>query len=153
MSRTLATFDPLSDMREMSNWMDRFFGFPTLRDMPTAKWSTNLSLPVDIYERDNKLVIKAAIPGVNAEDLDVQIEDHVLTIRGETKQDEVTENDRVYRREYNYGAFTRSIRLPENVDVQSPEATFEKGFVYITLPKIEEQKPKALKVPVKAAGK
>jgi HSP20 family protein len=151
MSKTLATFDPLGEMRDMGTWMDRFFGFPAgQRDVPTAKWSTNLSLPVDIYERDNNLVIKAAIPGVNAEDVDIQIEDHILTIRGETKQDEVTENDRVYRREYNYGAFTRSIRLPENVNVEQPEATFDKGFVYVTLPKIEEQKPKALKVPVKS---
>lgn len=150
MSKSIVTHDPIREMREMSNWMDRFFGLPNLRDLPTARWTTELSLPIDIFEKDGKLTVKAAIPGVNAEDLDVNVEDHILTIRGETKQDEVTENDRVYRREYNYGAFTRSIRLPENIDLEKVEATFDKGFVYVNFPMIEEPKPKALKVPVKA---
>lgn len=150
MSRSLVTFDPIREMAEMTNWADRFFGSSLMRDFPTARFSQNLSLPIDIYEKDNKLWIKAAVPGVNAEDLDVSVEDHVLTIRGETKQDEVTENDRVYRREYNYGAFTRSIRLPENVNLEKVEANFDKGFVYVTIPIVEEPKPKALKVPVKA---
>ena len=81
MSRTIAPFDPFGDVREMGQWMDRLFGYASPRDVPTAKWSTNLSLPVDIYERDNKLVVKAAVPGVAPEDLDIQIENRVLTIR------------------------------------------------------------------------
>lgn len=150
MSRSLVTFDPIREINDMSGWMDRFFGSPTLREFPAGRFSQNLSLPIDIYEKDGKLTLKAAIPGVNAEDLDVSVQDHILTIRGETKQDEVTENDRVYRREYNYGSFTRSVRLPENVDLEKVEAKFDKGFVYVTIPIVEEPKPKALKVPVKA---
>jgi HSP20 family protein len=149
MSNSLLRFDPASEMRDMTSWMDRFFGHPLFRDMPAGRWNADLSLPVDIYEKDSNLVIKAAIPGVNAEDLDISIEGNVLTIRGETKNDEVTENDRVYRREYNYGSFTRSIRLPENLNTEQVEATADRGFVYVTLPKTEEAKPKSLKVPVK----
>ena len=150
MSNSLLRFDPAAEMRDMTSWMDRFFGQPLLRDVPAGRWSTDLSLPVDIYEKDNNLVIKAAIPGVNSEDLDISIEGSVLTIRGETKNDEVSENDRVYRREYNYGSFTRSIRLPENLNTEQVEATADRGFVYVTIPKVEEAKPKSVKVPIKA---
>ena len=148
MSKSLVNVDRMREMREMTDWMDRFFGLPLLRDFPTERGVSNLSLPIDIFEKDNRLVVKAAIPGVNAEDLDISVEDHILTIRGETKQDEVNENDRVYRREYSYGSFTRSIRLPENIDLEKVEATFDRGFVYVGFPKVEEPKPKAIKIPV-----
>ncbi len=150
MSKSLVTFDPLREMAEMTHWADRLFAAPLLRDFPTGRFGQNLTLPIDVYEKEGKLWFKAAVPGVNAEDLDISVEDHVLTLRGETKQDEVTDKDRVYRREVNYGAFTRSIRLPDNIDLEKVEASFDKGFVYVSMPLVEEPKPKALKVPIKA---
>jgi HSP20 family protein len=153
MSRTLATFDPAREIAEMSSWMDRFFDLPSLRDFPTARFSANLTLPVDIYEKEGNLVIKAAVPGVSEEDLDISIQDNVLTIRGETREEDVSENGRVYRREYNYGTFTRSLRLPNNIHVDQPEADFDKGFVTISFPIREEDKPESLKVPIKSKAK
>jgi HSP20 family protein len=111
----------------------------------------NWSLPLDVYERDNTLFIRAAVPGIKPEDLNVSIEENILTITGEMNE-EITEQDKVYRREYRYGKFSRSLTLPENIDTNGIEANFDNGFVKISLPKVEPVKPQALKIPVKFLG-
>src|SRR5579859_4127584 len=98
MLRTIGNVDPVNEIRTMEEWFDRFFGSPS---RPVPQLAT---LPVDILERDGTLLVKAAVPGIDPNDLDVTIENNVLTIRGETKQDEKSENDKVYRREVSYGA-------------------------------------------------
>lgn len=129
-------YDPLAEMRAMDDVFDRFFAVPFgsgLRGMQ------QMSLPVDVIERDNKLVIRAAVPGVDPKDLDVSIENNVLTIRGETKAEERSENTKVYRLEVSYGSFSRSIRLPANIDVAGVDAEFVNGCVTITIPKAAEE--------------
>jgi HSP20 family protein len=147
MFRTLVNLNPVSELQQFAELVDRAFGenYPARRAEQTE---TALILPVDISERDGKVLIKAAVPGVRPEDLEVSIDNDVLTIRGETK-DTFEQNEKVYRREYRYGTFSRSIRLPENVNKEAAEANFEHGFVTISLPRVEPPKPKALKVQVK----
>lgn len=144
MSKTIVTFDPINDFVQFGRMMDRLLSGGAPRNLT----SQSNGIPVDIFEQDGKLFIKAAVPGVSPEDLDVSVEDGVLTIKGETRHEEVTENTKVYRREYSYGEFTRSIRLPDDLDMESIEAKFDKGFVVISMRRIIEEKPKALKVPV-----
>ncbi len=148
--RTLARFDPIAEFDNMNNLLDRlFYGVGRGSTTQTAQ---NLILPVDIFEKEDQLVVRAAVPGVKPEDLDVQVEDQVLTIKGETKQDEEFKDAKVYRREYAYGCFNRSVRLPDDLDLQKVDAKFENGFVTIAFPKLVQEKPKALKVNIRRAG-
>ena len=128
----------------MDEVFERLFGNP--RSVNPAS-----ILPVDLLEQDGKLVVKAAVPGVSPEELDVQIENNILTIKGEHRQEQTNEDAKVYRREVAYGAFSRSIRLPENLNFSEIDAQFKNGVVTISIPKVEEPKPEAIKVNVRSA--
>lgn len=142
--KTLLTWHPSNDLKTFDDVFERLLGSP--------RPSTNASvLPIDLFEQDGKLVVKAAVPGVSPEELDVQIEKNVLTIRGEHKSEAATEDTKIYRREVAYGAFSRSIRLPENLQVDNVDATFSNGIVTISIPKAEEPKPATIKVNVRSA--
>jgi HSP20 family protein len=143
MMRTLVNVNPLNELRAMDEVLERLFTHP-------ARPVSNVGgLPVDIIERDNKLVIRAAVPGVAPEAIDISVENNVLTIRGESKDESSTENDKVYRREVSYGAFARSIRLPENMDLNAIDAEFKQGFVTISIPRIVEEAPQPIKIAVR----
>ena len=140
--RTLV--NPLSDMRAMDEMFERFFG----RGPLVSPNATNL--PIDVYDRDGKLVVKAAVPGISPENLELQIEENVLTIRGEIKSDYEDSGVKVYRREMTYGSFARSIRLPEDLDFGNADAEFDNGFVTISFPRIEQPQAKPIQIPVKS---
>ncbi|HVT11673.1 MAG TPA: Hsp20/alpha crystallin family protein [Fimbriimonadaceae bacterium] len=127
----------------MDEMLERLFGGPRAT-------VSNTLLPVDVYEQDGKFVVKAAVPGVNPDELDIQIENNILTIKGEHKTEETTEGTKVYRREVSCGAFARSIRLPENLNLESVDADFKNGVVTISIPEIEQPKPQAIKVNVRS---
>ena len=148
---TITRFDPISEMRRMNDMFDRLFGSPWPSDRQLVTQTRGLTVPLDVVEKEDRFVIRAAVPGVSPDDLNVSIENHVLTISGEIKHEEENETDKVFCRECSYGSFTRSIRLPENLQVDKVAAEFDNGFVSITLPKAPEEKPQALKVPVKKA--
>ncbi|HVL39848.1 MAG TPA: Hsp20/alpha crystallin family protein [Fimbriimonadaceae bacterium] len=152
MIRSLVNWNPAAELEQFSNVMDRMWN--SVLEPTNGSQMTTFALPVDIFERDGSLFVRAAVPGVKPEDLDISIEKDVLTIRGETKSQwsEEDQNLKVYRREYRYGTFNRSIRLPQNLNFEQVEAEFDNGFVTIRLPRIEEPKPQARKVPVKSAA-
>jgi HSP20 family protein len=144
--KTLLNVNPIHEFRAMEEVMERLF------QTPMAPNRTGLPmLAVDIVERGNNLVIRAAVPGVQPNELDVTVDNGVLTIRGETKHESASEDEKVYRREISTGAFTRSVRLPENVDVNAIQAEFRLGMVEITIPRIVEEAPKPLKITVRNA--
>jgi len=145
--KTIVNFDPISEFDRLNAMMERVFGQP-VRSSACAP-EQNLLLPVDIYEREGSFVVKAAVPGVKPEELDVQVEDQVLTIHGETRNAEDLTEAKVYRREYTYGKFTRSIRLPGDLDLENIDARFDHGFVTITIPKVPEPTPTVHKVNVR----
>ena len=133
----------MSEFRAMDEVFERLFARNPIAS-PTA---TNL--PIDIYEQNGKFNIKASVPGIDPSALDIQIEENVLTIRGEVKHEYEAEEVKVYRREVSYGSFARTIRLPENLNIEAVDAEFSNGFVTISIPRAEEVKPKALKVNVR----
>lgn len=114
--------------------------------MNRAMQETNRALPLDIQERDDKYVIVANIPGVNADDIDIRLHDDVLTISAEIAQPEVEENTRVLVRERGYGKFSRRVNLPLPVDAEHIEAAYENGVLVLALPKLPEVQPRTIKV-------
>jgi HSP20 family protein len=104
---------------------------------------------VDIFEKGDDLIIRAEIPGVEKEDIDVQVEGNTLMLRGERKREAEFKEDDAYRLERAFGSFVRSFRLPKTVDSSRIAAAYENGVLEITLPKAEESKPK--KVDIKVA--
>jgi HSP20 family protein len=105
-----------------------------------------LGFALDVYETDDALVVKAALPGVQPEQVDISVIGDVLTVKGETKSEDETKDGNYHRRELRYGSFARSIALPTRVDHDKAEAKFENGILAITLPKAEEAKPKSIKI-------
>jgi HSP20 family protein len=101
--------------------------------------------PVDVFEKDDRLVFRAEVPGMDREHLDVRVEDGVLTIQGERQED----TEEMYRRERVHGKFTRSFTLPKNVDGTKVTATYKDGILEVSVPKAEAAKPK--KVAIQAA--
>ena len=102
----------------------------------------------DIYETDNEVVLKVELPEVKKEEVNVQIENNVLTLRGERKFEEKTQRENYHRVERHYGKFVRRFTLPMFVDATKINAEFKEGVLMVTLPKFEETKPKHMNVKV-----
>ena len=103
-------------------------------------------LAVDMYDTDEAVVVKSAIPGVDPADIDISLHGDTLTIKGETKVKEEVENANYVCREHYYGSFSRSLSIPVSIKADKAEAEFEDGILTLTLPKADEVKPKAIKV-------
>ncbi|MBI2836538.1 MAG: Hsp20/alpha crystallin family protein [Chloroflexi bacterium] len=101
---------------------------------------------IDVYEKDDRLVVKAELPGIKEEDIDISISDSELTIRGERKTETEVKEENYYRSERSYGSFFRSIPLPSTVDSDKVEANYDKGILEITMPKMAAEKAKKIKV-------
>ncbi|OFV99401.1 MAG: molecular chaperone [Acidobacteria bacterium RIFCSPLOWO2_12_FULL_54_10] len=152
---TLVRWEPFRELVNMRDRMDRLF-----QDYPGRSWPEEEALakdiwnpPVDVFETKDSLVLKADLPQVNKEDVDISVDGNLLTIRGERKREkEINEKD-YYRMERSYGTFSRSFTLPGTVNAEKIEASFEGGVLSVTLPKKEESKPKQIKVKVEGNGK
>lgn len=144
----LIRWNPVRTMT-LSDAMERVLADNWFR--PVARnWAPVDTLALDVYEVDDTFVVKAAMPGVKAEDVDIHIEDGVLTLRGETKREEQVENTRYHWQERWYGEFERSVRLPSQVNASNIEANLKDGILTVTVPKAEEVKPKKITVNVDA---
>jgi len=139
----------------MSPWeeMDRFFEnvFPRslLRFGRWPEWTPRFEgkLPaVDVIDRPDHIVVRAEVPGVKKEDLDVSVSDNLVTIRATTKHEEEKEEGQYYRREMSRGEYSRSVSLPADVDSAEAKATFKDGVLELTLPKIAPSKRRSVKV-------
>jgi HSP20 family protein len=106
-------------------------------------------LSVDLYETDDAVMVKAVLPGVKADDVDISVTRDVLSIRGEVQEESKVEEAKYYRRERRYGRFNREIALPVPVIAEEAEAEFADGILTLTLPKVEEVKPKAITIKAK----
>jgi len=141
-------FFELSPFREMGRMFDELMGrrrwFPSL-------WAEEMAVPVpavDVYEEENEVVVKAELPGISKEDLDVNITDHTVTISGEKKKEEKIEKKDYYRLERSYGSFSRSVSLPEDVEIDKSKAKFKDGVLEVRVPRSEEAKKKKRKLEI-----
>lgn len=142
---TLTRYNPFRDMEDFSrNWsllpdvFSRFFDEP----VAVRPWSPS----VDIEEKDNEIVLKADIPGVNQKDLEVRLENGTLTLKGERKFEKEDKQKGYHRIERGYGSFVRSFALPTAVDADKVQAHYHDGVLTVTLPKTEASKARKVKI-------
>lgn len=143
---------PVSPFEEMERYFDRFSKHP-LSLMTRPSWSgfdfprmEEMSPSVDIFEEKGKVIIKAEVPGINKDDLDVSITENTVTISGEKKQEEKVERKDYHREERRYGSFCRRFRLPADVDADKAEASFKNGVLELCLPKMKESIQKKITI-------
>jgi HSP20 family protein len=101
---------------------------------------------VNVYEKDDKIIVDAELPGMKREEIDVRVEDHRLIIHGERKEEKETKKEEYYRKERLYGSFTRSLILPSGISTEKVDATYKDGVLHLTLPKTAEAKAKHIAV-------
>ena len=106
-----------------------------------------------MFEKEGKFVVKAELPGIKEEDVDVSVADDILTIKGEKKTENELKEEDYYCCERSYGSFFRSIGLPSNVDAKKIEANYEDGVLEVSLPKVVEAKPKKIQISTKKKEK
>jgi HSP20 family protein len=134
-------------MMTLREAMDRLFDDAFTRPI---SMTGSLSAPaIDMYQTDDEVVVKAAVPGVKADDVQISVTDNVLSIKGETKQKEETREKAWHIREQRWGMFERNVMLPSDVVADKARAEFEDGVLTITLPKAEEARPKTITVKAK----
>jgi len=139
---SLSHFDPLANLRVFEDAFSRMLSEP----QSNRPWSPS----VDIYETENELVLKADLPEVDQNKIDVRVENQTLTIAGERKF-QAQENGKGYHRiERSYGNFVRSFAVPHSFDTEKIAAAFHNGVLTVTLPKKEAAKPRQVKIEVKA---
>lgn len=140
----LTRWDPIRDMMSFRNRVERMF-LDTL-DNPSDGWERyEWGLPLDVAENEDEYIIKASLPGVQAEHIDIQYSGNTLTIVGEIPQEEM--DGTYHMRERRYGRFTRSITLPNQVDAEHIRADYDSGILTLHAPKTEESKTK--RIPIK----
>ncbi|MFO7594387.1 MAG: Hsp20/alpha crystallin family protein [Pseudomonadota bacterium] len=154
LSEQTAQARPLTPFEEMDRIMEGFFPrrwlHPFRWDLPTM---SDLGAPfdikspgVDIIERDNEVIVKAEVPGVAKEDLDVSVTDNSVTIKGCTSHEETEEKGDYYRSEIRRGSFSRTVALPSSVNSDKAKATFKDGILELTIPKVEKSKRKSVTI-------
>ena len=144
----LIRWNPMKSMFNVPSRFDTLFDsffFPTRADSgQEGIWSWNPV--VDVYENDNAIVVKAELPGVDKEQISVNVEGRILTLKGERKTENEAKEENYYRRERTYGSFERSFTLPAEVDPESIKAEYKDGVLKIEVPKPEEKKAKQITV-------
>ena len=141
-------YDPFRDIRTLQDEMNRLFsgtfsrGGGSQDEVLRGAWSPS----VDIFENQNEIVLEAELPGMKAEDVNISIENNVLTLHGERRFEKKAENDNFHRVERSYGSFTRSFTLPPTVSSENANAEFENGVLRLTLAKREEAKPRRIEI-------
>lgn len=144
----LIRWEPAREMMTLREAMDHLFDDAFTR--PLRLGNSNWSVPaVDMYQTDNEIVVKAAIPGVKTDEVQINVTGEVLTIKGEVKERDEAKEKAYHLREQRWGMFERAIALPTDVIADKAKAEFENGVLTITLPKAEEVRPKSISIKTK----
>lgn len=146
----IVRWNPLSEFATLQNQMNHLFD-STLHGWPAESGTRTWMPPADIHETDLELVVTADLPGIDPKSIDVRVENNILSITGERKTQETTNNGNVHRMERMYGAFARSFTLSTQVDAAKTQASYKDGVLKITLPKAEQAKPKRIAIAAGAA--
>jgi HSP20 family protein len=145
----LVRWEPVREITSIQSEMNRLFN--TFFDTPTAgngsaarRWIPAM----DLVETDDHFVLKADLPGLKEEDVNIEVEENVLTVSGERKAEHEDKREGYVRVERSYGSFRRSLTLPEGVDAEAVTANFDNGVLEVRIPKPEERKPRRVAIQV-----
>jgi len=147
----LIRWEPVRELNTIQSEMNRLFN--TFFDSPTANgnsgFGTRRWIPaMDLVEVDDEYVLRADLPGLTEEDVNIELQDNVLTVSGERKFAHEDRKEGYYRIERSSGSFTRSLTLPEGIDADAIKASFDNGVLEISIPKPEERKPRRVAITV-----
>ena len=143
----LIRWEPAREMMTLREAMDRLFDDAFTRPLSLRDgWSVPA---IDMYQTDDEIVVKAALPGIKADEVQINITGEALTLKGEMKQEQEKKEKAWHIREQRYGVFERSVILPTDVVADKAKAEFENGILTITLPKADEVKPRTITVKAK----
>ena len=143
----LIRWEPAREMMTLREAMDHLFDDAFTRPLTLRDgWSAPA---IDMYQTDNEIVVKASLPGIKADQVQINITGEVLTLKGEVKHEEEKNNKAWHIREQRWGAFERSVALPTEVVADKAKAEFENGILTITLPKAEDVKPRVINIKAK----
>ncbi len=150
----ITRWDPFRDVLALQNRMNSLFQEYNRSNQDSDVLSTaSFAPPVDIYEDEHKIVLKLEVPGIKESDLDIQLENNVLTVKGERKFENEEKEENFHRIERRYGSFYRSFTIPNTVNGESVKASYDAGVLRIELEKRAEAKPKQIKVEVSSGSK
>ena len=143
-------WEPFRDLLTIQDRMNRLFQEGLGRrmgpeDRPAGQWSP----PVDILENDDRIVLRADLPGVEQDDIELRVEDGILVLRGQRKPPADVRPEDMHRSERPHGSFVRSFSLPQNIDHSAIRATQKSGVLEVVMPKKQESKAKAIRIEVK----
>jgi HSP20 family protein len=143
-------WQPFSELMSLRQAMDKLFEDSFVRPSRGVAALGEVAAPaLDVYQTPTEIVVKAALPGLKPEDVSIDITGETLTIKGESKaEQEIKKEDYLYQ-ERRYGAYSRSVVLPSGLKTDKAEATMEDGILTLTIPKVEEVKPKKISVKAK----
>lgn len=151
---TIVRWEPLREFSTLQNEMNRLFN--TVFDTPAPAGNGGLRrwLPaMDLVESGDHFVLRADLPGLSEEDVNIEVEDRVLTISGERKAEHEVDKDGFHRIERAFGSFSRSLTLPEGIDADAVQASFDRGVLEVRIPKPEERKPRKISIGAGSAPK
>ena len=140
----LVRWEPMRELNTLQTEMNRLFNsfFDEGGNGERRRWAP----AVDLFEREDSLVLKADLPGMTEADVQVEVRDNVLTIAGDRKAEHEGKQNGFYRVERSFGHFSRSLQLPDGVDADRIEAAFDNGVLQVTIPKPEARKPRKIEI-------
>jgi HSP20 family protein len=146
----IVRWDPFRDVATLQDRINRIFNesFGRTRDLDEEVSLNDWSPPVDIYETGDGIVLKVELPGVNKDDVSVEVKDNVLTLKGERLLDPKIKDENYYRKERSFGKFKRSFSLQETIKPDLIKASFKDGVLTVAIPRPEEEKPKQVTVDI-----
>jgi HSP20 family protein len=137
---TIVRWEPLRELAALQGEVDRLFNNDT--SGPLRRWMPAM----DVVETDDQFVLRADLPGMSEEDVNIELEDRVLTVSGERKAEHEATKGGYHRVERAFGAFVRSLTLPDGVDPEAVEASFDRGVLEVRIPKPEQRKPRKIAI-------
>ena len=148
-SPSLLNWPNLGRLSDLRNEIDQLFDLPLAGAEGTSPWMSGWTPALDVYESKDQFVVTAELPGMKKDDIDVSLHDGSLTISGERKSGKESNDTGVFRSERYFGRFQRTVDLPTRVESEKVNADYRDGILTITLPKVEEAKPRQISVSVK----
>jgi HSP20 family protein len=142
----ITRWDPFREVVALQNRVNSLFG--NFAETEGALTTASFVPAVDVYEDEKKVVLKLEVPGIEEKDLDVRVENHTLTVKGERKFEKEEKEENFHRIERRYGSFYRAFTLPSTVDTENVDAKYEAGVLKLELKKKPEAQPKQIKVNV-----